>query len=80
MNGMDELTGLFIDGDVWLRQAIKRGVMTPKGTKIMNRRCGTNYLKNIARSITQASVLDLTAEISDSLEESIDGLKVKTIA
>jgi phage baseplate assembly protein W len=79
MIGMDEVTGRRIEGDSWLRQAVRRAIRTPKGTRPMLRWYGTNYLKYIAAPITNASLLELTGDLADSIEATIPGSTLQTL-
>ncbi|MDQ3234233.1 MAG: hypothetical protein M3Q07_20695 [Pseudobdellovibrionaceae bacterium] len=79
MMGMDEVTGKLISGEAWLKQAIRRAVRTPKSSRIMTRWYGTNHLKHIAREITNASLLELTSDLSESIERTIPGSKLDTV-
>ncbi len=79
MMGMDERTGKLIQGEKWLRQAVRRAVRTSRGTKVMTRWFGSSYLRQLASPITEASVLDLTGEISETIERSIAGVSVETV-
>ena len=79
MMGMDEQIGKLIEGEAWLRQAVRRAVRTPKRSKVMVRWFGTSYMKHLASPITESSVLDLTGEIADSIERSIEGVTANSI-
>lgn len=79
MMGMDERLGTLIQGEAWLRQAIRRAVRTPKGSKRMARWFGTSYLAQLDRAITEASVLELTGDLADSMERSIPGAVLQTV-
>lgn len=79
MMGMDERLGTLIQGEAWLRQAVRRAVRTPKGSRPMVRWLGTSYLAQLDKAITEASVLELTGDLADSIERSIPGAILKTI-
>jgi phage baseplate assembly protein W len=79
MIGMDEITGKLISGEAWIRQAVRRAIKTQKGSRPMLRWYGVNHLKYLARQITAGSVLDLTADLSDSIEATIPGARLQTI-
>jgi len=76
---MDERLGTLIRDEAWLRQAIRRVVRTPKGSKRMVRWFGTSYLSQLDRAITEASVLELTGDLADSIERSIPDATLQTI-
>jgi len=80
MMGMDERSGKLIEGKPWVEQAIRRGLRTLKGSKPMVRWYGTNHLKHVAREITAASVLELTGDLADSIEGTIPGASVNSVA
>ncbi len=77
--GMDELTGKLIEGDAWIRQAVRRAIRTQKGSRPMLRWYGVNHLKYLDQPITAGSVLDLTADLSDSIEASIPGARLNAL-
>ncbi|MDQ3232507.1 MAG: hypothetical protein M3Q07_11850, partial [Pseudobdellovibrionaceae bacterium] len=79
MIGMDEVTGKAIIGESWLRQAVRRAIKTPKGSLPMLRWYGTNHLLYLDRPITQDLVLELTGDLSESIEKTIPGTKLDTI-
>jgi phage baseplate assembly protein W len=79
MMGMDERTGKLISGEAWIRQAVRRAIKTGKGSRPMLRWYGVNHLKYLARQITAGSVLDLTADLSDSIEATIPGARLRTV-
>lgn len=79
MMGMDELTGKLIDGEAWIRQGVRRALRTPKGSRPMVRWYGTNHLKYLDQPISQALVLDLTADLADSIEKTISDARLETI-
>jgi phage baseplate assembly protein W len=79
MIGMDEVTGRAISGEAWIRQAVTRAIKTLKGSRPMLRWYGVNHLKYLARQITAGSVLDLTADLSDSIEATIPGARLQTV-
>ncbi|HYX35774.1 MAG TPA: hypothetical protein VE954_21970 [Oligoflexus sp.] len=79
MIGMDEVTGKAITGESWLRQAVRRAVLTPKGSRPMLRWYGTNHLLYLDRPITQTMVLELTGDLSESIENTIKGAKIDTV-
>lgn len=79
MRGMDERTGKFIEGEAFLKQAVRRAVVTSKRTKRMLRWYGTNHLKYLDRSITQASVLELTSDLADSIEKTIPDSRLEAV-
>jgi phage baseplate assembly protein W len=79
MIGMDERTGKLISGEAWIRQAVRRAIKTRKGSRPMLRWYGVNHLKYLARQITAGSVLDLTADLSDSIEATIPGARLQTV-
>jgi phage baseplate assembly protein W len=79
MIGMDELTGKLIEGDPWIRQAVRRAIRTQKGSRPMLRWYGVNHLKYLDQPITAGSVLDLTADLSDSIEATIPGARLNAL-
>lgn len=79
MIGMDERLGTLIRDEAWLKQAVRRVLRTPKGSKRMTRWFGTSYLSQLDRAITEASVLELTGDLADSIERSIPGAKLDTV-
>lgn len=79
MIGMDERTGKPISCEAWIRQAVRRAIKTRKGSCPMLRWYGVNHLKYFDRQITAGSVLDLTADLSDSIEATIPGAKLRTV-
>ncbi|WP_141735890.1 hypothetical protein [Oligoflexus tunisiensis] len=79
MMGMDERLGTLIQGETWLRQAVRRAVRTPKGSRPMVRWFGTSYLAQLDRAITEASVLELTGDLADSIERTIPGTTLRTV-
>ncbi|HYX36018.1 MAG TPA: hypothetical protein VE954_23195 [Oligoflexus sp.] len=79
MMGMDERLGTLIQGEAWLRQAVRRAVRTSKGSKRMVRWFGTSYLAQLDRAITEASVLELTGDLADSIERTLPGASLRTV-
>jgi phage baseplate assembly protein W len=79
MMGMDEVTGKAISGEAWLRQAVRRAVKTRKGSRAMVRWYGTNHLLYLDRPITQTAVLELTGDLSESIEKTIPNSKLDTV-
>lgn len=79
MMGMDEITGKLIRGEPWLRQAVRRAVRTIKGSRTMVRWYGTNHLRHLGREMTKASILELTSDLSDSIERTIPGTRLDTV-
>ena len=80
MMGMSEETGELIAGETWLSQAVRRAVRTPLSSKLGMRWFGTHHLKYFGRIISEASILDLTEEVSRSVERGIPGVRVETLA
>ncbi len=79
MTGMDERTGKIIEDADWIRQAVRRAVKIQKGSRPILRWYGVNHLKYLDRAITAGSVLDLTADLADSVEATIPGARLNTI-
>ncbi len=79
MKGLDERTGKIIEGEAWIRQAVRRAVKIQKGSRPMLRWYGVDHLKFLDRAITAGSVLDLTADLADSVEATIPGARLNTM-
>ncbi len=77
--GMDERTGKLIEGEAWIRQAVRRALGIQKGSRPMLRWYGVNHLKYLDQPITAGSVLDLTADLSDSIEATIPGARLNAL-
>jgi phage baseplate assembly protein W len=77
--GMDERTGKLLKGPEWIRQGIRRGLGTRKGSRPMTRWYGTDYRRQLGRSINAGSILDLTSELADSVEKTIPGVKLQSV-
>ncbi len=75
---MDEKSGKLIRGDAWIRQAVRRAIRIQKGSRRMLRWYGVNHLKYLGEPITAGSVLDLTADLSDSIEATIPGARLNS--
>jgi phage baseplate assembly protein W len=79
MIGMDEVTGKLITGELWLRQAVRRAAKIPKASKPMVRWYGTNILKHIDAPMTNASILELTGDLAESIERTIPDARLATV-
>jgi phage baseplate assembly protein W len=79
MMGMDERTGKLIDGDAWIQQAVRRAISIQKGSRPMLRWYGVNHLKYLGQPITAGSVLDLAADLADSVEVTIPGARLRAV-
>ncbi len=73
---MDETTGKILEGDAWIRQAVRRAIRIQKGSRRMLRWYGVNHMKYLGERVTAGSVLDLTADLSDSIEATIPGARL----
>ncbi len=76
---MDERTGKLLRGPEWIRQGIGRGLRTRKGSKPMARWYGTDYMRQLGRSISAGSILDLTSDLADSIESTIPGARLESV-
>jgi phage baseplate assembly protein W len=79
MMGMDEKTGKLLRGPEWVQQGIRRSLRTRKGSRPMARWYGTNYMRQLARSISAGSILDLTSELADSIESTIPEARLESV-
>ncbi len=79
MMGMDERTGQLLRGPAWIRQGIRRGLRTRKGSRLMARWYGTDYMRQLGRSISAGSILDLTSDLADSIESTIPGARLDSV-
>ncbi len=77
--GMDERSGKLIEGEAWIQQAVRRALGIQKGSRPMLRWYGVNHPKYLDQPITAGSVLDLTADLSDSIEASIPGTRLNAL-
>ncbi len=78
MTGMDERTGKLMEGEAWIRQAVGRAIRIQKGSRRMLRWYGVNHMKYLGERVTAGSVLDLTADLSDSIEATIPGARLNS--
>ncbi len=76
---MDERTGQLLRGPAWIRQGIRRGLRTRKGSRLMARWYGTDYMRQFGRSISAGSILDLTSDLADSIESTIPGARLDSV-
>jgi phage baseplate assembly protein W len=79
MMGMDERTGKVLRGSEWVQQGIRRGLRTRKGSRFMARWYGTDYMRQLGRSISAGSILDLTSDLADSIESTIPGARLMSV-
>ncbi len=75
MNGMDEKSGKFISGMPYLKQSVRRIIRRPKKSLVMHPKFGTTLPEFVGENITDQELVDLTSDITDSLEEGIPELK-----
>ena len=80
MQGMCDRTGKIIDGKAYLSQRIRRILRTPKMSKIGDRSFGCNLIAMMDKPYNTETILDMSSEISVTLEQQISGLKVESIS
>ena len=80
MQGMCDRTGKIIEGRAYLSQCIRRILRTPKMSKIGDRGFGCNLIAMMDKPYNTETILDMSSEISVTLEQQIRGLKVENIS
>ncbi len=78
--GMDERNGQLLEGLPLLKQQVRRAIRIPKGSVPMLRWFGTEHYRYLAKEITSAALLELTSELSESIEAILPQAKLISTA
>jgi uncharacterized protein len=79
MMGMDEKTGKLLIGLPFVQQSIRRIIRTQKGTVSSMRWFGLDLMQYIDKSITSEWLLNLTADIRDSIERALPSVRLVSV-
>ncbi|KDM91399.1 dTDP-glucose pyrophosphorylase [Photobacterium galatheae] len=71
--GLDERTGLLIDGVAELKQRLQRCMRTRKSTLPLSRGYGSNLPHRIDRKINPELEMDLYADVADMIADPLNG-------
>jgi phage baseplate assembly protein W len=79
MMGMDQKTGKLLVGLPFVEQCIRRIIRTQKGSIPMMRWFGLDLMQYVDKSITSEWLLNLTADIRDSIQRAIPSLRFVSV-